>query len=134
MVQLLFIFSDIAFTILRVVLGAVLLAHSMPKLKDLKKTAENFEMMGFRPGKFWGTFVALVEVLVGLFFTLGFFTQIAAAVVAVEFIVILISVKKFKKFTGGYELDLLILAGALVLLTVGGGAWSLDSVLKIILY
>ena len=98
MIQLLFVFSDIAFTILRVALGAVLLAHGMPKLKDLKKTAENFEMMGFRPGKFWGTFVALVEVLAGLLFILGFFTQIAAAVVAVEFIVILISVKKFKKF------------------------------------
>lgn len=134
MIQLLFVFSNIAFLVLRLVLGAVLLAHGFPKLKDLTRTAEQFGSMGFRPGRFWGTLVALVEVLCGTLFILGLFTQIAAAIVAIEFIVILVGVRKFKKFVGGYELDLMLFAGALVLLTVGGGAWALDTILKLVIY
>lgn len=133
MVQFFLVFSDTAFLILRVVLGAILLVHGIPKLRDRKKTAIGFEEMGFRPGKFWGTLVAVVEALAGVLFVFGLFTQIAAVVVAIEFIVILVGVKKFKQFAG-YELDMLILAGALVLVTVGGGVWSLDSIFKIVLY
>lgn len=134
MIQLFFVFSDFAFLAFRLVLGAVLLVHGIPKIRDLAKTAENFAAMGFRPGKFWGTLVAVAEVLCGALFVLGLFTQVAAAVIAIEFIVILVKVKKFKQFAGGYELDLLILAGALVLLTTGAGAFGLDSFFNIILH
>jgi len=134
MIQLLFVFSDFGFLALRLALGAILLAHGIPKLKDMGKTTEGFASMGFKPARFWAMLAGIAEVVCGLLFVLGLFTQIAAFVIAVQFIVILVKVRRFKKFTGGYEFDLLILAGALVLLTVGSGAFGLDGFFNIILH
>lgn len=134
MVQLLLVFGDYGLLALRLVLGAVLLAHGIPKLKDMRKTAEGFAAMGFQPPRFWAAVVAGAETLCGVLIVLGLFTQIAALVIAVQFIVILVKVKRFKQFVGGYEFDLLILACALALLSVGGGAFGLDGLLKLIIY
>ncbi len=120
-------FSDWALLALRLVLGIIFLAHGWPKIKSLKTTAANFGAMGFKPGGFWGPLAAFVEFFGGIALILGFYVQIAAALYAGQFFVILIwKILKGQKLVGGLEFDLLIFAAALVLLTTGGGAYSLD--------
>ena len=134
MIPLLLIFSDIGIFIVRIVAGAVMIAHGFRKIKDLKTNAHNFENMGFRPASFWGTLVAIVEFFGGIGFIIGFFTQIIAGIFILEFVVILIKQFQWKtKFVGGYELDLAILASTALLFTNGGGAFSLDSMVRWIL-
>ena len=134
MIQFLLIWSDWGILLVRAVLGLILMGHGLPKLKNLKATGESFQNMGFKPGAFWGTLIAILEVFGGLALTLGFFTQIFAALVAIEFVVILATVKRKSGFVGGYELDLLILAVAILLVLVGGGSVSIDNSLGILLF
>ena len=134
MVQFLLLFDNWALLILRVVLGSILLIHGWRKIKDLKATSQSFSAMGFKPAMFWGTIVALVEFLGGLALIGGLLVQVVAFLVAIQFIVIILKVKRGKGFAGGYEFDLLIIAASLILFTIGGGAFGLDNILGIILY
>ena len=134
MVQFLLLFDNWALLILRVILGLILLIHGWPKIKNLKATSQSFSAMGFKPAMFWGTIVALVEFLGGLALIGGLLVQVVAFLVAIQFIVIILKVKRDKGFAGGYEFDLLIIATALILFTIGGGAFGLDNILGIILY
>ena len=134
MIQLFYVFSDWGLLALRLALGAIFLVHGWRKIKDMKGTAEAFQGMGFKPGKFWATLVALLEFVGGIAFIIGLLTQVFAALLAIEFIVILVKVKKFKQFVGGYEFDLLILAALLALCTLGGGSASADSFFGLLFY
>jgi putative oxidoreductase len=112
---------------LRLVFGAIMIAHGFPKLKNLKATGSGFEGMGFRPGIFWGTVTALLESFGGIALILGIFTVPLAAFFAVEFLVIIIwKLGKHMPFVGGWEFDLLILAAAVMLFFSGAGMMSLD--------
>ena len=134
MIQYLFIFSDWGIFILRLALGLIFLVHGWPKLKNLKVTAQNFEMMGFKPGIFWGTIVAVVEFVGGLAVLVGLYTQLAAPFLAIDMLVAVIwKMKRGQKLVGGYELDLSIMSIALLLSTLGAGAYSLDNYWRIIL-
>lgn len=127
MFPLIYIFGDWGITLLRVVLGLILIVHGWPKLRSLKKTAESFGTMGFRPGGFWALLVTVVEFFGGLALILGLYVQVAAPLVAVEFLVINIwKLAKRQSFVSGWEFDLLILAAALAVFTLGSGALSLD--------
>jgi putative oxidoreductase len=128
MIQSFYAFSDWGLLILRATLGLILLFHGWPKIKNLKNTAGDFEMMGFKPGIFWGTLVTFVEVFGGLAIIFGIFTQLVAFIVAIQFIVILLKVKRGQSFAGGVEFDLLILAVAFAIFTLGAGALSFDSI------
>jgi len=135
MIQLFLVFSDWALVLLRLVLGLIFIAHGWPKIKDLKTTAQNFAAMGFRPGRFWGSLVASVEFFGGILFILGLFTQVAALILAIEFIVIMIWKLKIKqKLVGGYELDLILLAALLTLASMGSTLYSIDSYFGIYLF
>ena len=132
MVPLLAIFSDWALLLLRLVYGWVFLTHGWPKLKSLKTTAQNFEMMGFKPGSFWGPIVAVAETLGGLAVVLGLGTQYAGLVLAFDMLVAALwKVKNGQKLIGGFELDLSLMTIGLILATLGGGSYSLDSYLSL---
>ena len=132
MIPLLAIFSDWALLLLRLVYGWVFLAHGWPKLKNLKITAQNFEMMGFKPGSFWGPIVAVAETLGGLAVVLGLGTQYAGLVLAFDMLVAALwKVKNGQKLIGGFELDLSLMTIGLILATLGGGSYSLDSYLSL---
>jgi putative oxidoreductase len=118
--------------LLRVVVGAIMIVHGFPKLKNLKATGAGFAGMGFRPGIFWGTVTALLESFGGIALVLGILTVPLAAFFVVEFLVIIIwKIGKHMPFVGGWELDLLILAAAAVLFFSGAGAISLDHLLML---
>lgn len=133
MVQPLFIFSDWAFLVLRIALGVVMIYHGFPKLKNLKATGEAFSGMGFRPGVFWAWIVGILEGIGGVFLVIGLLTQVVSLLLAMEFLVILLKLKKFRNMKE-YELDLVIFASLLVLVTVGGGVASIDGFFGIFLY
>ena len=134
MIQPFLVFSNWAIFVLRVVIGLILMRHGLPKLKDIKGTGGWFQSIGFKPGTFWAVVAGVTELIGGLFLVLGFLTQLAAFFIVLEFLVILIRFKKDKMFAGESEIDWLILAAALALLTLGSGALSLERFLGLILY
>ncbi|MCL4405089.1 MAG: DoxX family protein [Patescibacteria group bacterium] len=126
------IWSPAALFVLRVVLGAIFVAHGWPKIKNIRQTQINFSSMGFRPGAVWGTLITLLEFVGGLAVILGILTQPLAILFAVEMLVATLwKIKQGKGFVDGYEFDLLLLAAALVLITLGSGAaYSLGALLS----
>ena len=109
--------------------------YGLPKIKDLKTTWQNFEMMGFKPGVLWGTIVAVVEFFGGLLLISGLLTSAAAFVLAIEMAVATIwKIKRGQKLAGGFELDLLLVVSLLTIATLGGGIYSLDSYWRIVLF
>ena len=134
MIQPFLVFSDWAILILRVVLGSILLVHGVQKVRGWSGALQSFEKMGFKPGTLWLTAATAIEVGGGSLLILGLFTQIVALLVAFQFIVIILKLKWRAGFIGGYEFDLLILGTALLLATVGGGAYDLDALLGILIY
>jgi putative oxidoreductase len=129
MFPLYFLYDQWPVLILRLALGAILVVHGLPKLRDPKQTAKNFNAMGFKPGSLFGTIAALLETFGGAAIIVGLLTSFFAGLVALEFIVILVwRWAKRMPFVGGWELDLLVFAAALALFALGAGAFSLDRI------
>ncbi|MEK7520753.1 MAG: DoxX family protein [Patescibacteria group bacterium] len=134
MITPLFLLSDWALLVLRVVFGLVFIVHGWPKIRDLKANAAGFEAMGFKPGMFWGTIVAVLEFVGGLLIVAGLLTQVIALLLAVQMAVAILKVNLKRGFAGGYEFDLLLLAAGLLLVAVGGGDCSLDAFIGLVIY
>lgn len=116
--------GDIAFLILRLVIGIIFLYHGWMKLSGLM--AGN-EMSGIM------TILAIAEPLGGLALILGFLTQLASLGLAIIMIgAIYMKMTAFGVgFAGsqatGWEFDLMILAGCIVLLFIGAGKYAVDA-------
>jgi putative oxidoreductase len=133
MIQFLFAFHGWGLLVLRVILGVIMIKHGLPKLRHLEGTSESFHGMGFRPARFWALVAGAVEVFGGLLLLAGFFTQIAAFVIAVQFLVVIVFVNLRDGFSE-WEYDLLILGSALMLVVSGAGMYSVDEMFRFILY
>ena len=126
-IPLLGIFDDWALLILRLAVGIIFLAHGLSKVKNLSGTGKWFESIGFNPGLFWGPLVAYVETIGGLAVLIGFFTQLAAPLLAGVMIVAGgWKIKSKQKLVGGFELDFILLAAVLLLTVLGGGNFGVD--------
>lgn len=126
MIPILLLFDQYALLILRVCVGAVFLAHGIPKIKDLGATAKGFESMGFRPGRFWGTCIALLEVVGGALLIAGLLVQPLGFLFALEMLVAILMVKRKAGFVGGWELELILIAASVALFIFGGGRISVE--------
>ena len=75
---------------LRIVLGVILIPHGCQKFFGMfgglpfARYAQIFEGIGYKPGWFWVTLVALTELVGGLMLVFGFFTRFAALAVAIS--------------------------------------------------
>lgn len=119
---------DISLLLLRLALGLIFIVHGWPKIKNVRMTAHHFESMGFRPGNLWGTIVAFVEFFGGIAVFFGFLTGVAALGLAIIMLVALFwKMGKGQGLVGGFEFDLILLVVALVIVMLGGGAYSLES-------
>ena len=119
---------DISHFGLRLVVGAIFIAHSIGK---------------FDPG--FGGFVAslglppemqipiaLAELIPGILLIVGVLTRISGAILSVVMLGAIFVVKGAQSLTGdgGVEFDLILLAACLVVITIGPGRLSLSTALK----
>jgi len=126
--------TPFALPILRVGIGLILIPHGAQKLfgwfggMGFEKFVALFNTLGYRPGIFWLTLVALTEFVGGILLVLGLFTRFAAFALVIFMIVAVhfTSGKGFFWTAGVLEYSLLILFVGLVFLIRGGGEYSLD--------
>ena len=133
--------------LIRVMVGAVFLSEGIQKfIYPAMRGAGRFESMGFPSPEFFATFVAIFEILCGLYFLSGFFTRGAALAMLVNMTVAIVVTKipiAFAESFGPFVLrelktygfwsmahemrtDFAMWLGSLFLLIRGGGKWSVD--------
>ena len=121
--------------LLRLVLGLTVAGHGAQKLwpvlggYGLKGTAGFFGSMGFRSPVAMAFLAGLSEFGGGTLFAAGLLTPFAALALTVVMLIAIVSVhwaKGFWSTAGGYEYNLLILAGAVAVAATGPGRFSLD--------
>jgi len=112
--------------VLRLVLAIVLVMHGYPKLfGGVDMFAGMLTNLNFPLPVLMAWVVALLEFVGGLALLVGLFTRYVASLVAIQFVIILLFVKKFA-FPAS-DVDLLILGIAVALALLGAGAWSVDA-------
>jgi len=124
-------YADVAALIGRVALGALFLTHGWPKIKDIRKPIGFVKGTGWPGGAAFAALFTLLEFFGALALVFGLLTQIVAVLFVLEMIATTVfsKTKLKKKFSLGYELDLVYAAFALVVALLGPGAWSLDRLL-----
>lgn len=130
--------SPLVDPLLRVVAGLWLVPHGAQKLFGLwagpnspvgfEALSAAFEKYMGLPG-FLGPLAALLEFIGGILLVLGLLTRPVAAVIFVEFLVIVFQVhlpRGFFASGGGFEFPLMWCILVLTIAIRGGGRWSLD--------
>ena len=115
---------------LRLVAGAIFMAHGYPKLfGDTARVVAGFQNMGF-PG-FFAYIAGIFEFFGGILLIAGLFTRIAGLLLAGEMAVAVLKVHLTKGLTGpgGYEFPLTLAAVCFTLMVLGAGTVSLDRIL-----
>ncbi|MCR4274459.1 MAG: DoxX family protein [Candidatus Campbellbacteria bacterium] len=116
-------YSNLGLLALRLAMGVVFIYHGLPKVRSAKKLAP---MVGMSAGMV--LFVGLVEILGGLGVITGLLFKLSALGLAIVMLGALYFklVKWHVPFSAmdkmGWEFDIVLLAGALVLLLGGGGS------------
>ena len=119
-------YSDFGFLILRAAVAIIFLYHAWPKLKNPKGVAQAMGAPSVMP-----LVLGLVETLSALALLTGFYFQLGALALAVVMIgaLYLKTTKWHLGFSAmnatGWEFDLVLLAGNLLLLTNGPGGLTL---------
>ena len=131
-------FADLGLLALRLVLGAVFLAHGAQKafgafgVPGFGGAAGFIGSMGFRPARFWTALAVGGELAAGFLFLLGLLTPLAGLLVLATMAVAIAKVHGPKGFfvqDGGYEYNLVLIVTALAVAAIGPGRFSLDYVL-----
>jgi putative oxidoreductase len=131
---------DLALIVLRVIIGLLFMGHGAQKLfgvfggSGLKGTADMFDAIGLRPGRMHAPAGGAAEFFGGALLALGLVTPVGAALVIAVMVAAIITVHLPKGpwvSNGGYEYNLVMIAGAFALAGAGPGKWSLDNALGI---
>ena len=130
--------ADMGLLALRLVLGAVFLAHGAQKAfgafggPGFEGATGFVGSLGFRPAPFWAALAVGGELAAGFLFLLGLLTPLAGLLVLATMAVAIAKVHGPKGFfvqNGGYEYNLVLIAAALAVAAIGPGRFSLDYVL-----
>ena len=130
---------NLALLALRVMLGAMILAHGYRKFfggGKIAGTASWFESIGVRPGRPNALAAATTEVGCGILLIVGFLTPLACAGLCSLMVVAIVTVHRFNGFFifnkgEGIEYTLTVAVTAVALGALGAGHWSLDHATKI---
>lgn len=107
--------------LIRLIAGAIFLAHGIMKLSDMNMTIGYFGTLGL--GAFLAWAVAILETLGGAAFILGVFTKFFGAVLSIIMIVAILKVSMAMGFIAS-ETPLLLLAVSVSVLFSGCGRYS----------
>jgi len=121
--------NDIANWGIRSAIGIIFIVHGSGKLNP-GFVGFLTERVGFPPEM--QTPIALAEMIPGILLIAGVLTRISASMLAIVMLGAIFYVKKAANITGegGFELDLILLAGTLVVIVAGPGRVSLAHVIK----
>lgn len=129
---------DIGALLLRLAIGGLFFGHGAQKLfgwfggHGLGGTAGFVGSLGLRPPKLWAAINGLTEAGAGILLALGLLTPLAAAGIIGVMLVAVATVhwpKGVWNTNGGYELNVVMAAGAAAVAFTGPGAFSLDATL-----
>ncbi|APX02097.1 DoxX family protein [Arthrobacter sp. QXT-31] len=121
-----------ALTVLRVIAGFLFAAHGWQKFNEftIAGTQASFAKMGVPAAEIAAPAVATLELVGGIALILGVLTRVFAALLALNmlgaFFLVHASAGVFVG-NGGYELVLLLAAGALAIALAGAGRFSADA-------
>lgn len=123
--------GDIAYTVVRIVIGVMFLMHVSGKFKiGAGAVAANIMAKnGLEPGLVWAYLAIAFELVGGICILVGLFTRFFGAALAIEMLIALVAVhlpKGYSAGAGGYEYVLLIGAVCLLIALRGGGPYSVD--------
>jgi putative oxidoreductase len=122
--------ADIAFTLMRIVIGYIILMHGWVKVQGgATGVAAFMAKNGLEPGIAFAYAAMFLETVGAICIILGLFTRFFAAALAIELALALIFVhgpKGFAAGQGGYEYVLLLGIVFLAIAIRGGGRYSVD--------
>ena len=114
---------------MRLAVGGIFLRHGLTKVHNgLPAVATFLHGVGFPFASFWAVLLITVETLGALCVLLGLFTRVWAACMAVIMVVAILAVKVPRGTA--FELESLLLAGAVTLVALGDGPLSVAIGLK----
>ena len=124
---------DTGLAILRVVIGAIFVAHGGQKLFvfGLDGVAGAFGQMGIPMAAILGPFVAFVEFFGGLALVSGLLTRLASLGLLSTMVVAILKVHLPNGFfaPNGIEFPLALIGGTALLALTGAGSFSIDSLI-----
>jgi putative oxidoreductase len=131
---------DLVLLVLRLTIGLLFAAHGAQKLfgafggAGLKGTVDLFDAISIRPGRVHAPAAGAAELTGGALIALGLVTPVGTALVIAVMAAAIAAVhlpKGVWNSNGGYEYNLVMIAGAFALAGIGPGDWSLDNALAV---
>jgi len=122
--------GDGAYAILRITVGAILLAHGLAKLQDVPAWVEQVRALGIPMPATLALIAMAAELGGGIALILGLLTRVAAALVFCNMLVAILTVHAgnglFAK-DGGYEYPLTLLMASVLFLAEGSRRYGIDA-------
>ena len=123
--------SDLAYLIVRVTAGLMLIPHGWPKVFNMGPdgVAATLARYGIPAPKPFAFVIMALETIGGIMIAIGLFTRPVAALLVVEFLVIIFIAhwpRGYGVGAGGIEYPLMWGLILLAILLRGGGPWSVD--------
>ena len=113
----------------RITVGVIFIVHGYSKIGN-----EGF--LGWLPSlgvpPEMGIIIILAEIIPGILLIVGVLTRISASVISMIMVAAIFHIKGAASLTGdkGYEFDLILLAAAVLIITMGPGRISLAHIIK----